>query len=194
MLRLRLGNALKSTLHPQANKVKETTIYAYPTANALAAYVSGSEAPEVTIESLIHKYSGGLDRAISSHPLPTKRTVLLTGSTGNLGSEILARLLQDQSVKTIFTFNRANSSASTAKRHQSQFSDHGLDTNLLSSEKLVLLEGDASKPRLGLRQDEYDLVIDTSVRLHFRCLTICSSNRQSPPSYIMPGGSISTLL
>lgn len=186
-LRLRLAGALKRSHHPSASRITETTIYLYPTVNALAAYVSGSTSDKeesVTMESLIEKYSVGLTQPIrtassasrrtsswssllsrwsrtsvpSVPPLPTKKTVLITGTTGNLGAEMLSRLLVDDGVERVFALNRICSSTTSMKRHEQQFLDHGLDPSLLGSRKLVYLEGDSSQPLLGLNSDDYELV------------------------------------
>lgn len=122
----------------------------------------------MSMETLIEKYSIGLEQLISTSadPLPAKNIVFITGSTGNLGSEMLSRLLEEKEVEKVFAFNRATPSSSTRgslkERQEKQFRDHGISASLLSTSiengKLVYLEGDASQDLLGLTTEQYELV------------------------------------
>ncbi|KAJ3982149.1 male sterility protein-domain-containing protein [Lentinula detonsa] len=109
------------------------------------------------IEAMIAKYSIGLDDG--NHPTTFKRnskrsvaneTILLTGSTGNLGCCILASLLRMDHVRCVYALNRK--STNIMERHKAQFEDKALDVSLLSSPKLVLLEGEIHLPSLGLSE------------------------------------------
>lgn len=73
--------------------------------------------------------------------------VLLTGSTGNLGSHILASLLASSRVRKVFTLDRGTS---PRDRLKASFKDRGLALDLLQSAKLVTLTGDLAKSDLGL--------------------------------------------
>jgi hypothetical protein len=158
-LRLRILAALKQTHHPSLDKINETTIYSYPTVDALAALISGGAHASVTMDELIQKYSAALDQPIRfSAPLSERQVVLLTGSTGNLGAELLLRLLLDPSVEKVFALNRPNAFMGSRQRHEERFMDRGFKTSILSNPKLEYLEGDTSKPLLGLSQDVYDMV------------------------------------
>ncbi|TFK96751.1 hypothetical protein BDV98DRAFT_554877 [Pterulicium gracile] len=115
------------------------------------------------IQQAISKYSKGLVQESPSHieylaTSPTTTfTVLLTGSTGNLGTHILAYLLEHPSVDHVFVHNRVSSSnLSSLQRHETQFTEHGLNHDLLHDKKLTFLEGDLRAPQLGLAQQEYD--------------------------------------
>lgn len=69
--------------------------------------------------------------------------ILLTGSTGGLGSQLLAQLITMPSVTRIYAFNRPSSKPSR-QRHVEAFTDRGNDLSLLDSEKIVYVEGDTS--------------------------------------------------
>jgi thioester reductase-like protein len=86
--------------------------------------------------------------------------VVLTGSTGGLGSYLLASLLQREDVSVIYAFNRPSkgSTSSIQRRQQNGFEDRGLDVNLLHSEKLVYVETDTSHDHLGLNKELYEKV------------------------------------
>ncbi|KAF5356672.1 hypothetical protein D9757_013209 [Collybiopsis confluens] len=115
------------------------------------------------IESMIEKYTAGLDNDIDSlmHPVQvldrntkhrslSAETILLTGSTGNLGSQLLVDLLSRDNIQRVYAVNRPSSTQSMMQRHSDRFIDKGLDVSLLASAKLVFLEGDISLPDLGL--------------------------------------------
>jgi thioester reductase-like protein len=89
--------------------------------------------------------------------------VLLTGSTGNLGAELLWKLLRDDSVDKIYVFNRPVRGATSTERHRRRFEDKGFDLALLESPKLVHLSGDFGSERAGLAQRVYDEVSLTKI-------------------------------
>ncbi|KAJ7087944.1 putative aminoadipate reductase [Mycena belliarum] len=167
-LRIRILAALRSSMDPAvrgaAGGVTQNTIYAYPTVAQLSAFLVGLIAgtpvdslldPKTATKEMLLKYSAdmpasnGLDDAAPAVGGPI---VLLTGSSGSLGSHILARLLKDDSVVKIYAFNRTSlkGGLTSAERHRAAFEDKGLETMLLSSEKLVFLEGRTDEPDLGL--------------------------------------------
>lgn len=115
------------------------------------------------IGEMIDKYSSGLDSPITlaSANLAASKgfVILLTGSTGNLGAEILACLVQNENTERVFTFNRpSRRGLSLLQRHDAIFEDKGLDPSLLRSPKLVFLEGEATHPYLGLPSEIYEEV------------------------------------
>jgi hypothetical protein len=123
------------------------------------------------IENMIEKYSVGLRHSAIDASSTTfngrsqlegegDHVVVLTGSTGGLGSYILASLLQREDVSVIYAFNRP-SNGSIQRRQISRFEDRGLDVTLLQSEKLVYVETDTSHDRLGLDNELYQRVCFT---------------------------------
>jgi thioester reductase-like protein len=105
---------------------------------------------------MITKYSKGLDVPLSLPSVKidsTQQCVLLTGSTGNLGAQLLESLLLNDSVTRVYTLNRPSSKMSMLDRHFVRFHDKALDTSVLSSPKLVFLSGEASHDDLGLPKE-----------------------------------------
>jgi thioester reductase-like protein len=81
--------------------------------------------------------------------------VILTGSTGHLSVQILDALLCDSRVDRIYAMNRASkNSQSIVERQIERFKDKGFDVDMLSSKKLVYLEGDMTKDDLGCSRAE----------------------------------------
>lgn len=172
-MRLRITGALRASkeLAKAVDAVTQNVVYNYPTLDALAEFIVGIAAdpsgsrpqkaqsgPEA-IEEMIKKYTSGLDNTPLGSSKPHERVVLLTGSTGNIGAQILTNLLEDKGVYRIYALNRASSGSQTIlDRHRTRFEDKGLDASLLKSEKLIFINGDTSKDRLGLDEATYNEV------------------------------------
>ncbi|KAL1690000.1 hypothetical protein GGG16DRAFT_103376 [Schizophyllum commune] len=192
VLRLRLLGGLKSDPNAASAclEIAQNVVYQHPSIHKLATLVSGlvrgeatsSKAPEAsatqTIVSLAARYSEGLPGYVdastlpkyvpakSTRPLEFPVTVLLTGTTGNLGAEILAMLLKDDRVSRIYALERVGS-APVKERQRARFADKGFDVGLLDSRKLVSLQGDVCAERLG--QDEAvfgEMLQSVSVIIH----------------------------
>lgn len=112
------------------------------------------------IRSMIHKYGyKWTERQVSSEvrSTATKERVLVTGTTGALGSYLLVALLENDSIETVWALNR-KSKEGLMTRQKASFEDKMLDVSLLRSVKLVMLEGDVEDAMLRLREDMYQEV------------------------------------
>ncbi|KAJ7715956.1 acetyl-CoA synthetase-like protein [Mycena metata] len=157
-----------------ANGITQNFVYDHPSveelAKAIAALVNGDAngikdgGKNTIIEEMITKYSEGLNAGVEDRETNPKASpgtiVLLTGSTGGLGTHLLQILLNLASVRRVYAFNRRGKSP-LAERQKAAFLDRGLDAEILSSDKLVYLEGDAASPTLGLPLDVWTEVRDT---------------------------------
>lgn len=86
-----------------------------------------------------------------SVPAPDTEAVLLTGSTGAVGSSALTQLVNDPAVSKIYAFNRPSSDGKSLKdRQRAALVERGFDVSYADSPKVVLLEADFSKPDFGL--------------------------------------------
>ncbi|DAA77804.1 TPA_exp: putative NRPS-like enzyme [Trichophyton benhamiae CBS 112371] len=141
-----------TTLTPQM-------IYAHPTvgklSNFLFALLNGVESNGIcrleNVNSLLSKYTAGLPdlEATKTH------SVILTGSTGSLGTYLLHRLLSDNRIAKVYCLNRSD----VGERQTESFKHKGLKTELL--EKAEFLTASLSKERLGLEKEKYDELIYT---------------------------------
>ncbi len=168
--------ALQASESPSASRlVTPSTIYEHSTVAKLASFVVGAvvnpdrlESVTVTsradeIEKMIKKYSSAerLPPALSTVADTTEVVVLITGTTGNLGAQLVDVFLRDGRVKKVYTLNRPSGGEKKKDikaRHAERFVDKGLDVVLLLDERLVLLEGDASGDHLGLSGEVYEEV------------------------------------
>ncbi|KAF5372278.1 hypothetical protein D9757_009652 [Collybiopsis confluens] len=186
-------SALRKSQNPAitavAKDISQALVYSHPTVELLARSIAGfisnpnaeslQKSHEQAIEEMIEKYSQGLDLPISApvtaaEESRTRECILLTGSTGNLGAQMLESLLAKQEVERVYTLNRPSSTASMMDRHRDRFEDKGLDVSLLSSPKLVFLEGETSHDDLGLLHEQLSelrekvtMIIHNAWRLDF---------------------------
>lgn len=119
------------------------------------------------MEEMLSKYSEDLPKA-SAKDLPEafangidikedndKLTVVLTGSTGSLGSYLLDALLASDQVSKIICLNRGIHSEDKQKRLNAS---RGLVTEW-GRDKVQFLTTDLGKPRLGLNDHDYGLLV-----------------------------------
>ncbi|KAF7965726.1 hypothetical protein HWV62_42156 [Athelia sp. TMB] len=186
-LRNRIMGVLRSSSDPKVSqavlKINQNAVFSYPTIKQLAAHiaqlVSGDEAGPTSataaIEQMIEKYSAGLTEVHKSADAPGAPVVLLTGSTGGLGSYMLRELLRSERVERVYAYNRpAKGAATIQERQKDAFLDKGFELELLQSNKLVYLQGDSALPQLGLADDVYEqlrssvtVIIHNAWRLDF---------------------------
>lgn len=154
--------------------VTQTLIYNFPSINALASRIlqlldgPDSAGPSKTqveiIEETIAKYGFSGKVVNASNRKDDGVVVILTGSTGYLGSQVLEGLLKDQRVTKVYALNRPGRDGdSVAERHRKRFSEKGLDESLLKSAKLTFLETDSAAENLGLDDSTYAEVCSTLV-------------------------------
>ncbi|EPQ53300.1 acetyl-CoA synthetase-like protein [Gloeophyllum trabeum ATCC 11539] len=162
-LRNRIIGALRSSESPSAkqaaSQVNQNIVFANPTikqlANKLVSLVdpqaadASSHDPAAEMIDMIAKYSATL-----AGPKEPKAVVLLTGSTGTLGTHLLFQLLRNENVAKVYAYNRKSSAASSSERQKAAFVDKGFDAGLLEDAvaplKVEFLEGDAAHENLGL--------------------------------------------
>ena len=163
--------ALRSSADLQVSQavhnINQNVVFSYPTIKQLAVHiaqlVSGDEAGPTSataaIEQMVEKYSAGLTEVRKSADAPGAPVVLLTGSTGGLGSYMLRELLRDERVERVYAYNRPSRGADKIEeRQENAFRDKGFEVELLESHKLVYLQGDSALPQLGLSDDIYEQV------------------------------------
>lgn len=107
-----------------------------------------------SMESMLGKYVQKLPvktRVTDSPPLVQRKTVLLTGSTGSLGSYLLHELMQDPTVEHIVCLDR---SSGGAEKYQNSRGKRGLGQLNLSG--VEFFKANLSHPQLGLTHEAYE--------------------------------------
>lgn len=142
-------------------------VYAEPTlaaiANAVAALRKGNvptgTSGKTAVEKMLNLYeSNSSNLPITVRPSqkqPEELTVLLTGSTGSLGSYILDSLVRNSNVTQVFCLNRGPGSHERLQKVQAA---RGLSA--LPS-KVTCIEGDLSKDYFGLTAEDYKALLDS---------------------------------
>ncbi|KAI2642228.1 putative NRPS-like enzyme [Xylaria nigripes] len=138
-----------------------STIYQNPTARQLATAVlsdstSGSDDQKV-LEQLLAIHRDLLQQIPKPTDAPSKKEegpvdVLLTGSTGTLGTSILHSLLHNTGVGHIFCLNRGEDGGRAAQIER--FIAANLKTDILDS-RVTFLQADLTDPKLGLDEETY---------------------------------------
>ncbi|KAK0192594.1 male sterility protein-domain-containing protein [Armillaria mellea] len=166
-----IKNTLLQALRATANHQQDTDalfVYKYPTIAQLNQYIQSlalgtsidvSISPLENMEAMVHKYTDDFPERrphTLSTPGPQSIVVLLTGSTGGLGSYLLAELIKDPSVSHIYAINRPPGGVDGLWQKQRRaFMERGIDAALLKCPKIDLLEADLASPQLGLPQSSY---------------------------------------
>ncbi|KAF2965799.1 hypothetical protein GQX73_g7777 [Xylaria multiplex] len=155
-----------------AETVATRVIYGNPTPERLAKYLlsrvrrgdvstpSDEEGHEVeAMEALWQKYIKDLPEGKPGRPNPSYdgKVVLLTGSTGMLGSYMLDRMINNPVVKRIICLNRAEDGGK--KRQASAMKERGL---AVDDSKCVFLHADMSRSDFGLPRDTFNELLETA--------------------------------
>ncbi|KAF7939089.1 uncharacterized protein EAE97_007170 [Botrytis byssoidea] len=154
--------------------IASSTLYTDPSITQLASAVVKFSKDEVSIhgqktasqlrDSMLKEFRSRIDLLILSPPTSHRKVdtnheiVVLTGSTGTLGSHILGSLLLNPRVAHIYCLNRSPSGKSL-RESRSQFADTA-DT------RVTFLTTDLSKPQLGLRSKNYSNLLRATRIIH----------------------------
>ncbi|KAF5370381.1 hypothetical protein D9758_006891 [Tetrapyrgos nigripes] len=144
-------------------------IYQCPTAEKLARYLTESKVSRVlkhlssteVMNDLVRELSTGLDHVSErSASSLEKETVLLTGSTGSLGCQILERLCHRNDVVRIYALNRSGTT-DLRTRQQNALREHGIDPHILDCKSVELVTVDLTTPNFGMRNDLYNEMVSS---------------------------------
>jgi hypothetical protein len=153
--------------------LKAGLIYSNPTIQKLSEAVDSLIRPALktngvisSVElmgTLLDKYTAKLP----TRPPPSEKSsrsgssVILTGSTGSLGSYILEDLLSKSNINRVFCLNRTDD----AKERQIRANKtRGLKGDL-SSARVKFLHADLSKSNFGLSSDDYDELLQETTHI-----------------------------
>ncbi|KAJ7035832.1 acetyl-CoA synthetase-like protein [Mycena alexandri] len=156
-LRHRLVSALTRLEHASVPQITLDWIYQHPSIHVMVASLCSSptSSSPASIQSVIDKYSKILRPRVPDTDAvpPNSGVIVLTGSTGALGSQILALLVTRADVTAIYCLNRHVAGETLLERQKRAFRKIGLDENQLQSPKVQLLLADLNAPKLGLPAD-----------------------------------------
>ncbi|KZT73191.1 acetyl-CoA synthetase-like protein [Daedalea quercina L-15889] len=162
--------ALREDAKVETRNLSSSFVYEHPTVSALGAFVSSvalgtantSTSPAARVEAMqamVAKYSSNFPvhkTILLNAAQPVKDVVLLTGTTGALGSHLLVKLAKNPEVKRVYALNRASRGQVSLRERQAKvLAERGLDASILDTDKVVLVEGDLTQQNFGLTEDVY---------------------------------------
>lgn len=157
-----ISGALKkiSNVWPEDKTAGTSIVYTKPTIRGLIEAVcpkvkgeNGSVGDES--DALIKKYTSDLPSPPSVGQSVAGMTVAITGSTGNLGCNMLNRLIEDPGVSKIVCLNRA---VGGKEAQEAAFSRNRLTQAPLGDKDISYYKVDLSQPFLGLNAIEYSTI------------------------------------
>ncbi|KAM0142805.1 hypothetical protein ACHAO1_001043 [Botrytis cinerea] len=167
-----LRSALKKD-NIETEKLQASTIYKNPTVKSLASVVFKLAHPLENQEdstktdfderqAMFEKYAKDLPTktfGTAAHGSNAKISVILTGSTGSMGSYMLDDLVALPHISRVYALNRA---VNGEERQRGASSSHGLDTDF---SKVTFFKTDMSQPRFGLDQESYDELLNNATHV-----------------------------
>ncbi|KAG8992459.1 hypothetical protein FRB94_013915 [Tulasnella sp. JGI-2019a] len=199
-LRNSLLTVLRSACGERIARFPPDFVFAHPTIRSLTSSISSLASASRDAESLmaeddlvlshinamedaIRKYTSNLPSHRSdviTYPPPKheQEVVLLTGSTGGLGSHLLEQLVQMDSVVKVYALNRKSSGISLAERQMNVLSDrlgnHEEALRIVRNPKLFLVEAVLEREDFGISEEVFEeirttttLIIHNAWRLDF---------------------------
>lgn len=147
-------------------------LYANPTIRKLSKFIYKSLSPHMSGEghhvlgetritqmaTLVHKYTEDLPQVPPKKNQlldASKLNVVLTGSTGSLGTHLLRSLLDDPTIMKIYCLNR---SVNSRERQEESFTKLGLK---LSLSRVEFLKANYEKNQLGLSDAQFNELTST---------------------------------
>ncbi|KAH9934352.1 uncharacterized protein B0H18DRAFT_556620 [Fomitopsis serialis] len=157
-IRNALLRALRDSAQLDTRKSVGNFVYDYPTIRRLASFLLGlATGSKLEAHNLLEGRADNMVAMATKYyqDIPIRRptasnsshesVVLITGTTGSLGSFLLSHLVDDPSVVRIYALNRSSQDGIALRlRQEASLSSRGLSTSILDSNKVVLLEADVS--------------------------------------------------
>ncbi|KAF4618234.1 hypothetical protein D9613_011556 [Agrocybe pediades] len=179
-IRNTLLRALRDSAQIDTRSLVDNFVYEHPTISSLSSFVNqlatgGAQQRDGDPSSrkgamlaMLEKYKY---QASSTTPHPNAQgsqilgdVVLVTGTTGGLGSYLLAELILNPAVSRVYAVNRVGSGSRGAlsERQLKSLVDRGLDGNsILRSEKLVLVEANLALAQFGIADELYTEMVSS---------------------------------
>ena len=137
-------------------------VYQHPTVSALGKFIHDLTSTGVSrqLDNTVKEMTDLVDKYTKNFPthepsggaMPQGDVVLITGTTGAIGSNTLAELYKSSGVAKIIVLAR-KAITPVLFRQKKALEERGLDPRIASSSKITLLEGDPALPGLGLGDD-----------------------------------------
>ncbi|KAJ5408352.1 hypothetical protein N7509_002235 [Penicillium cosmopolitanum] len=173
LMTIQIAKALQKGIQERRPETKNGTItsqtlYANPTVKKLVEVIINTlEGKSIDviprsekIQNLVKKYTDDLpsDRVIPSNRLISPSSVILTGSTGSLGTYLLHDLLSKPAISKIYCLNRSDAES----RQKKSLAEKGLLFNDDAwKNKVEFLQASFGEPRFGLEEAKYQEMLQS---------------------------------
>lgn len=171
-----------------ADLISPRIIYSNPTATKLAAalhqltdsgegvYRSLEKERVKKMEDMLARYARDPSSPSTGHAGAEDHgiTVVLTGSTGSLGSYLLDALLASTQVSKVICLNRG---IHGEDKQRAVNASRGLISEW--GDRVQFLRADLGKPRLGLSQDQHSILVEETSVIIRRCSPVPSGHHAS---------------
>jgi Male sterility protein len=152
--------ALRKTPNVGLADVSTGFVYEHPTIESLSKYLLSVVYGEPAfmprgadeLSALVDHFTSTFRKHVPTSPAVDGEVFLVTGTTGALGSAVLAVLVATESVRKIFAFNRPSSSKGIVERQKEALKSRGYDPEIAVSSKVTLVEGKLDGSGLGVDQ------------------------------------------
>ncbi|KAK4032964.1 putative gluconokinase 3 [Parachaetomium inaequale] len=141
----------------------QNVVFDFPSIDKLCVYllglVGGQETKKVAVEDEMRQ----LIEELGNFQVESKRSsVVVTGATGSLGAHVIACLLRDPSISTIYCLVRAANDNEASRRLKESLLQRRLfhTISASSAKKMVALRSDLSNETLGLDAGTYRAVAE----------------------------------
>lgn len=152
----------------KAGAINPQIIYGNPTVKRLSQVVMGilegktqvGIPREEKIQGLVKKYTADLpvNETRPQNEQPSPSTVILTGSTGSLGTYLLHSLLSRKSIAKVYCLNRSDAEFRQKKSFEEKYLH--LDANYWQG-KVEFLQASFGEPRFGLDEAKYAELLES---------------------------------
>ncbi|KAF9223090.1 hypothetical protein BS17DRAFT_734654 [Gyrodon lividus] len=173
-IRMILFRALHVTAKVDTRKFSGTIVYQYRTISSLANFATRAARACLrhqtesclnrclAMTNMVKAYTSSFPKHLPSMALPHDDVILITGTTGLFGSNLLVQFLQNPRVSRIYALNyKKNKTGSLVDRQAALLRASGLYPNLVYHRKLMLLEADLSGKNLGLSQEIHNEILSS---------------------------------
>jgi len=150
---------------PSVDRTTEALVHLVSTNASLYQSNGNGASRQTKLQSILEKHSSNIPSASPVQHGLEAWNVILTGTTGSLGTHLLATLeaMPAAKVAKIFCLNRSSNSR---ERQKKMSQAHGLNFDW-GDQRVEFLHADLSKSKLGLNAEKYDeLLGETTVIIH----------------------------
>ncbi|KAI0795720.1 acetyl-CoA synthetase-like protein [Abortiporus biennis] len=172
-IRMQISGMLARTKPDVADRLPSQFVFQAPSilalTNLILKSVNSIESSELEggLEKRVQELVAAVERFTADIPTQSIQTpeirrkidgdaVLVTGTTGGLGSNMLVHLSNDPKVSKIYAVNRKSRGSNLKERQMETIKNNGLEDEYVDSSKTVLVEADLSKPQFGLTKELYE--------------------------------------